>query len=148
MNKKTIIMTVAGLGLVTTLFAGCGPKHCQNENMHPRHEMKMMHDVFEDLALTSEQKSAIKDIMKSSRDEFKKEHPPRGMMPDASTFMTKDSFDKTAFIEAHKKQMEERMGQREAMLTKKAENFEKIFTILTPEQREQFITISKERKGE
>ena len=148
MNKKTIIMTAAGLSLVTALFAGCGPKHCDRDQMGPRHEMSMMHDVFKDLDLSSEQKGQIKDIMKSSKDEFKKERPTKGMMPDASTFMTKDSFDKAAFIESHKKQIAQRMEQRDIMLTKKAENFEKIFNILTPEQREKFITISKERNGE
>ena len=150
MNKKIFLTTVAGLGLATTLLAGCGAKHCDRdgEMRGHHHEMKMGKKMFSQLDLTREQKSQIKDIMREARDEMREKRSPKGMMPDASEFMSKDSFDKAAFIKVHKAKMAQMEKQRDAMLEKRAENFEKIFNILTPEQREKFIELSKKEPRE
>ena len=66
---------------------------------------------------------------------------------DASQFMSKESFDKAAFKkslqEKWKKQDELRQQRRAVRLERMADRMEKIFKVLTPEQREKLIELSK-----
>ncbi len=66
---------------------------------------------------------------------------------DASKFMTKDSFDKEAFkkakMEKWAQQDEMRKQRRAARLDRMADRMEKIFKVLTPEQREKLIELSQ-----
>ncbi len=117
-----------------------------------------MFQVMKQLDLTQEQKKAIQEIRKSQRAERKarkekmKENrmAMRHMMkPDLSKFMSSTAFDKVAFkVEMNRKfeQREERMEKkRAAILEKRAENMEKIFNILTPEQRNKWIQLSQSK---
>jgi protein CpxP len=158
MKKTTIVMT-ALLGLSTTLFAsGFGGKSCQNDRMYQKHSF---YKVMDQLDLSDAQKAQFKALRDSKRAErkaqrkaMKESRSKRVEMMrknrDLSQFMTADKFDKEAFKAVMKKRMEQREQMREkrseAMLAKRAESMEKIFNILTPEQREKWIQLSKQPK--
>ena len=97
------------------------------------HKGKGPHDMmFRGLNLTDAQKEQIRDIMKSQRDEMKR--PPVEEMRAMHEIVTSDSFDK-AKAEAQINKMDE---QRKAGMLKHLETQNKIYNILTPEQKKQF----------
>jgi protein CpxP len=158
MKKTTIVMTVL-FGLSTTLFAsGFGGKSCQNDRMYQKHSF---YKVMEQLNLSDAQKAQLKALRETKREKHKTEREAMkenrakrvGMMRkdrDLSQFMTAGKFDKEVFKAVMKKRMEQREQMRakrsEAMIAKSAESMEKIFNILTPEQREKWIQLSKQPK--
>ncbi|CAA6811460.1 MAG: Unknown protein [uncultured Sulfurovum sp.] len=153
MMKKTTraILLTLGLGTATLLaFGGCAG------HKGDKHRDGMM-KVVKQLDLTSEQKSALKTLKKERKAEreAKREAMKENrkamraeMKPDMSQFMTAESFDKAAFkahmtkkFDAKRKMME---SKKETRLEKRAEGMEKVFNILTPEQRTKWIALSKE----
>lgn len=154
--KKTALAILLTLGLGTVAAIACGgPGHHKGG----KHKDQMM-KVVKQLDLTSDQKSALKTLRKANKAERKtkmkamkenRKQMRESMKPDMSQFMTADSFDKEAFktqmnqkFEAKRQMME---GKKAAMLEKRATNMEKVFNILTPEQRIKWIELSKQ-KGE
>jgi len=154
--KKTTLAILLTLGLGTATLLACGGPGHHKGGKHKDGMMKMV----KQLDLTSDQKSALKTMRKANKAERKakmqamKENRKQmrtSMRPDMSQFMTADSFDKEAFktqmnekIEAKRAMME---GKKVAMLEKRATNMEKVFNVLTPEQRIKWIELSKQ-KGE
>ena len=177
MKKRLIIATVASLAVATAIFAGqpmmdgSGANNCDNQMSkscdHKKHckkgDYKKGHHraklffkkIFKELDLTYAQKSQIKDIVKESRKgsrEDRKSHRRgdfRRDMPDMSTFMSADKFDKDGFkkamIEKKAKRDEMRQKRRDTRLEKRADTMEKIFAILTPKQRTELIKLSQEK---
>ncbi len=94
----------------------------------PHHEMMM----FKDLNLTDAQKTQIRDIMKSQRDQMKR--PPLEERRAMHDIIASDSFDK-AKAEA---QIDKMAEQRKAGMLARMETQNKIYNILTPEQKKQF----------
>lgn len=157
--KKTAITLLITLGLGTALFAfGPGGGKCGG----PFGERKGgMFTTMKQLDLSSEQRDAMKEIMKSRKNEMQakrkemqenRKEMMQGMRPDLSTFMTADKFDKVAFkahmeqkFEAKRKMMQ---TKKDEMLEKRATGMEKMFNILTPEQRTKWIELSKEKQIE
>lgn len=154
--KKTALAILLTLGLGTATVMACGgPGH----HKVGKYKDRMM-KVVKQLDLTSDQKSALKKLREANKAERKakmqamKENRKQmraSMKPDMSQFMTANHFDKEAFkdqmnekFEAKRKMME---GKKAAMLEKRADNMEKVFNILTPEQRIKWIELSKQ-KGE
>ncbi len=88
--------------------------------------------MFKDLNLTDAQKQQIRDIMKSQRDAMKR--PPVEEMRAMHELIASDSFDK-AKAEAQIAKMEE---QHKAGMLAHMETQNKIYNILTPEQKKQF----------
>ncbi|EOG8102133.1 ATP-independent periplasmic protein-refolding chaperone Spy [Enterobacter ludwigii] len=100
--------------------------HKGKPGMH--HEMMM----FKDLNLTDAQKQQIRDIMKSQRDQMKRPSlDERRAMHD---IIASDSFDK-AKAEA---QIDKMAEQHKARMLAHMETQNKIYNILTPEQKKQF----------
>ena len=98
--------------------------NCKQHMMKSSHKMKKripMFKVIKQLNLSNVQRTQIKDIMMKSKKNGKT----------FNTLFTKDSFHKDEFIK--------RMGEkRENMIKSKADMIEKVYTVLTPKQREQF----------
>ncbi|MCF2194235.1 ATP-independent periplasmic protein-refolding chaperone Spy [Enterobacter hormaechei] len=92
------------------------------------HEMMM----FKDLNLTDAQKQQIRDIMKSQRDQMKR--PPLEERRAMHDIIASDSFDK-AKAEA---QIDKMAEQHKARMLAHMETQNKIYNILTPEQKKQF----------
>ncbi|AEW73224.1 Spheroplast protein Y [Enterobacter ludwigii] len=100
--------------------------HKGKPGMH--HEMMM----FKDLNLTDAQKQQVREIMKSQRDQMKRPSlDERRAMHD---IIASDSFDK-AKAEA---QIDKMAEQHKARMLAHMETQNKIYNILTPEQKKQF----------
>ena len=100
--------------------------HKGKPGMH--HEMMM----FKDLNLTDAQKQQIRDIMKSQRDQMKR--PPLEERRAMHDIIASDTFDK-AKAEA---QIDKMAEQHKARMLAHMETQNKIYNILTPEQKKQF----------
>ncbi|HGN8722659.1 TPA: ATP-independent periplasmic protein-refolding chaperone Spy [Enterobacter bugandensis] len=100
--------------------------HKGKPGMH--HEMMM----FKDLNLTDAQKQQIRDILKSQRDQMKR--PPLEERRAMHDIIASDSFDK-AKAEA---QIDKMAEQHKARMLAHMETQNKIYNILTPEQKKQF----------
>ena len=98
-----------------------------NGKFAPHHDM-----MFKDLNLTDAQKQQIREIMKGQRDQMKR--PPLEERRAMHDIIASDSFDK-AKAEAQIAKMEE---QRKANMLAHMETQNKIYNILTPEQKKQF----------
>ena len=102
--------------------------------MHHKGKPGMHHEMmtFKDLNLTDAQKQQIRDIMKSQRENMKRPSlEERRAMHD---LIASDTFDK-AKAEAQIDKME---AQHKAMALSRLETQNKIYNILTPEQKKQF----------
>ena len=130
-----------------------------NKNRHAT--QNRMFAIINKLNLTDEQKAKIKDIRKSKRANQKAYKLEKkayklqrraakirkmGVM-DLSKFMTVDKFDKEAFRAILTKKAEARKAKIQEMKTArinaKVDNMEKVFNLLTPEQRVELIEKSK-----
>ena len=100
--------------------------HKGKPGMH--HEMMM----FKDLNLTDAQKQQVRDIMKGQRDQMKR--PPLEERRAMHDIIASDSFDK-AKAEA---QIDKMAEQHKARMLAHMETQNKIYNILTPEQKKQF----------
>ncbi|NIF36471.1 ATP-independent periplasmic protein-refolding chaperone [Enterobacter sp. Tr-810] len=101
--------------------------------MHHKGKPGMHHDMmFKDLNLTDAQKQQVRDIMKSQRDQMKR--PPLEERRAMHDIIASDSFDK-AKAEA---QIDKMAEQHKAGMLARMETQNKIYNILTPEQKKQF----------
>jgi periplasmic protein CpxP/Spy len=150
--KKLTTVALLTVGLGTALFAcpsgGDGQRGGGYKNG--------MQKIMKQLDLSSEQKDQLKTLresrkamMQTKRKEFKENRKSMRaqMKPDMSTFMTANTFDKEAFKQEMQKKHEARRAMRDSkkssMLESRADNMEKMFNILTPEQRIKWIELSK-----
>ncbi|MCV2531800.1 ATP-independent periplasmic protein-refolding chaperone Spy [Enterobacter wuhouensis] len=101
--------------------------------MHHKGKPGMHHDMmFKDLNLTDAQKQQVRDIMKSQRDQMKR--PPLEERRAMHDIIASDSFDK-AKAEA---QIDKMAEQHKAGMLARMETQNKIYNILTTEQKKQF----------
>ena len=130
--------TAAQPGTETTATQpGAAPTAAQPDgaNVMPFHRggPGMRHDMmFKDLNLTDAQKQQIREIMKAQRDKM-----PRPSLEDRRAMhalVASDTFDR-AKAEAAAAKMAE---QHKEMLLTRMETHNKIYNILTPEQKKQF----------
>ncbi|WP_342320948.1 ATP-independent periplasmic protein-refolding chaperone Spy [Kosakonia sp. BYX6] len=135
MRKLTALFVAS-----TLAFGAANLAHAADTTAAPADSKPMMHHkgkgphdmMFKGLNLTDAQKQQIRDIMKSQREEMKR--PPVEEMRAMHDIVTSDSFDK-AKAEAQITKMEE---QHKAGMLKHMETQNKIYNILTPEQKKQF----------
>ncbi|XVB29521.1 ATP-independent periplasmic protein-refolding chaperone Spy [Citrobacter koseri] len=137
MKKLTALFVASTLALGAANLA-----HAADTTTAPSDSKPMMmhhkggpgqHDMmFKGLNLTDAQKQQIRDIMKGQRDQMKR--PPLEERRAMHDIITSDSFDK-AKAEAQIAKMEE---QRKANMLAHMETQNKIYNILTPEQKKQF----------
>lgn len=148
--KKRVITVIAALGLGSALMAsGHGMHACKHHK-----ERSSIYNTIEQLDLTEAQKKELQALRemqreerKASRKAMKEQRVGKQKRMDLGQFMSTEKFDKEGFKEAMKERMQQRAEmrekRREAMIEKRAERMEKIFHILTPEQREKWIQLSQ-----
>jgi Spy/CpxP family protein refolding chaperone len=126
-------------------------------DLHRRARRGALRRMARQLDLTSDQKEKIREIFTSERKAKKAqrrarrlhEKQPRELFGalNPETFMSADHFDKTAFVAASEKQAADRKAKREAKrqarIQHRAAFLEKIFNVLTPEQRVKWIELAK-----
>lgn len=152
--KKATTAVLLTLGLGTALVFAC-PAGGDKRGGPDRNGMKQ---IMKQLDLSSEQKDQLKtlrvsrkDMMKDKRKSCKEDRKAmrQQMKPDLNTFMTANTFDKKAFKQEMQKKFEAKRTMREnkrmAMLETRADHMEKMFNILTPEQRIKWIELSKQQ---
>ncbi|EMC0022392.1 ATP-independent periplasmic protein-refolding chaperone [Enterobacter cloacae] len=121
-------MAFAADTATTTAAPAEGKMMMHHKGKPGMHEMMM----FKDLNLTDAQKQQIRDIMKSQRDQMKR--PPLEERRAMHHIIASDSFDK-AKAEA---QIDKMAEQHKAHMLAHMETQNKIYNILTPEQKKQF----------
>ncbi len=139
MRKLTALFVASTLALGATSAAFAADTAtttaapAESKMMHHKGKPGMHHDMmFKDLNLTDAQKTQIRDIMKSQRDQMKRPSvEERRAMHD---IIASDSFDK-AKAQAQVDKMAE---QNKARMLGHMETQNKIYNILTPEQKKQF----------
>ncbi len=111
----------------TAAPADAKPMMHHNGKFAPHHDM-----MFKDLNLTDAQKTQIRDIMKGQRENMKR--PSLDERRAMHELVASDTFDK-AKAEAQIDKME---AQHKEMALARLETQNKIYNILTPEQKKQF----------
>ncbi|MEJ5067598.1 ATP-independent periplasmic protein-refolding chaperone Spy [Enterobacter sp. MYb186] len=139
MRKLTALFVASTLALGATSAAFAADTATttaaptESKMMHHKGKPGMHHDMmFKDLNLTDAQKTQIRDIMKSQRDQMKR--PPIEERRAMHDIIASDSFDK-AKAQAQVDKMAE---QNKARMLAHMETQNKIYNILTPEQKKQF----------
>ena len=131
---STLALGATSMGFVadtaTTTAAPAEGKMMMHHKGKPGMHHEMM--LFKDLNLTDAQKQQIRDIMKSQRDQMKR--PPLEERRAMHDIIASDSFDK-AKAEA---QIDKMAEQHKARMLAHMETQNKIYNILTPEQKKQF----------
>ncbi|KAF1369367.1 ATP-independent periplasmic protein-refolding chaperone Spy [Yokenella regensburgei] len=129
---STLALGAANLAHAADTTAPAASSDSKPMMMH--HKGKgMQHDMmFQGLNLTDAQKQQVRDIMKSQRENMKRTSvEERRAMHD---LIASDSFDK-AKAEA---QIDKMAAQHKTMMLSRMEAQNKIYNILTPEQKKQF----------
>ena len=139
MRKFTALFVASTLALGATSMAFAADTATttaaptEGKMMHHKGKPGMHHDMmFKDLNLTDAQKQQVRDIMKSQRDQMKR--PPLEERRAMHDIIASDSFDK-AKAEA---QIDKMAEQHKARMLAHMETQNKIYNILTPEQKKQF----------
>ncbi len=139
MRKLTALFVASTLALGATGMAFAADTATttaaptEGKMMHHKGKPGMHHDMmFKDLNLTDVQKQQVRDIMKSQRDQMKR--PPLEERRAMHDLIASDSFDK-AKAEA---QIDKMAEQHKAGMLARMETQNKIYNILTPEQKKQF----------
>lgn len=140
MRKLTALFVASTLALGATSAAFAADTAttttaapAEGKMMHHKGKPGMHHDMmFKDLNLTDAQKEQIRDIMKSQREQMKR--PPVEERRAMHDIIASDAFDK-AKAEAQVDKMAE---QHKARMLAHMETQNKIYNILTPEQKKQF----------
>ena len=139
MRKLTALFVASTLALGAANLAHAAdttaaPSDSKPMMMHHKGKPGMHHEMmmFKDLNLTDAQKQQIREIMKGQRDQMKR--PPLEERRAMHDIIASDTFDK-AKAEAQIAKMEE---QRKANMLAHMETQNKIYNILTPEQKKQF----------
>jgi len=139
MRKLTALFVASTLALGATSMAFAADTATttaaptEGKMMHHKGKPGMHHDMmFKDLNLTDAQKQQVRDIMKSQRDQMKR--PPLEERRAMHDIIASDSFDK-AKAEA---QIDKMAEQHKARMLTHMETQNKIYNILTPEQKKQF----------
>lgn len=139
MRKLTALFVASTLALGATSMAFAADTatttaaSTEGKMMHHKGKPGMHHDMmFKDLNLTDAQKQQVRDIMKSQRDQMKR--PPLEERRAMHDIIASDSFDK-AKAQA---QIDKMAEQNKARMLAHMETQNKIYNILTPEQKKQF----------
>jgi len=105
------------------------------------HRRAVMMQIMKKLDLSAEQREKIKNIKKEHFMKMKKIRKVRKGEYHFGQFITRNGFDRSGFI-----MMSEKRAQVRAV--NMAEHFEKMISVLTPEQRDKLKTVlNKERKN-
>jgi len=155
MKTLKVLTIVAITGLAGTVAANACPSNgqkneqCQTnkqdkcqKNKYQKHRANKneMKKIFQQLDLTSEQRTAMKSQRKDMRGQMKAnraEHGKRGMSG-MSTFVSAEGFDKQEFMDMATKRSQK-------MIEMRANMFEQKMNILTAEQRVKLAKLLQEK---
>ena len=137
MKKMTALFVASTLALGAANLAHAADTTAAQPESKPMMHHKGMHGgqhemMFKGLNLTDAQKQQIRDIMKGQRENMKR--PSLDERRAMHELIASDTFDK-AKAEAQIDKME---AQHKAMALSRMETQNKIYNILTPEQKKQF----------
>lgn len=137
MKKITALFVASTLALGAANLAHAADTTATQTESKPMMHHKGMHGgphemMFKGLNLTDAQKQQVRDIMKGQRDNMKR--PSLDERRAMHNLIASDTFDK-AKAEAQIDKME---AQHKAMALSRMETQNKIYNILTPEQKKQF----------
>ena len=137
MKKLTALFVASTLALGAANLAHAADTTAAQPESKPMMHHKGMHGgqhemMFKGLNLTDAQKQQIRDIMKDQRENMKR--PSLDERRAMHELIASDTFDK-AKAEAQIDKME---AQHKAMALSRMETQNKIYNILTPEQKKQF----------
>ena len=137
MKKITALFVASTLALGAANLAHAADTTAAQPESKPMMHHKGMHGgqhemMFKGLNLTDAQKQQIRDIMKGQRENMKR--PSLDERRSMHELIASDTFDK-AKAEAQIDKME---AQHKAMALSRMETQNKIYNILTPEQKKQF----------
>ena len=140
MKKITALFVASTLALGAANLAHAADTTAAQPESKPMMHHKGMHGgqhemMFKGLNLTDAQKQQIRDIMKGQRENMKR--PSLDERRAMHELIASDNFDK-AKAEAQIDKME---AQHKAMALSRMETQNKIYNILTPEQKKQFNAI-------
>ncbi len=156
--KVLTIVAVTGIAGVMTLNAqpmnmeNCKmlKKHCNAEKstegksykrlnkQHKMHKSPMM-KIFKELDLTQEQRATLKAHRKATKMQRKAEREKMFKERKIERFVTVDGFDREAFIQSATQ-------NSKRMIEMRADKFETMIGVLTPEQRLKLIELLKAEK--
>jgi len=144
MKTLKVLTIVAITGLVGATAVHAGPACKENDTMCQKRKdnRAAMQEIFQKLDLTSEQQNALNENRKEMRAQMMQtrldRHGKQGMA-NMDAFVSANGFDKQAYID-------DAMKKAQSRIEKRAEGFERTINILTPEQREKFVTLLKEKQ--
>ena len=144
MKTLKVLTIVAITGLVGASAVHAAPACKENDKMCQKRKDNRagMKEIFQQLNLTAEQKSAMKENRKEMRAQMKEKRSQRDGkrgMDNMSEFVSANGFDKEAFIANATQKAQTRIEMR-------ANRFEKTMNILTPEQRIKFVSLLQEKQ--
>lgn len=144
MKTLKVLTIVAITGLVGATAVHAGPACKENDKMCQKKKENRagMKEIFQQLNLTAEQKSAMKENRKEMHTQMKEKRSQRDGkrgMGNMSEFVSANGFDKEAFIAKSTQKVQTRIEMR-------ADRFEKTMNILTPEQRVKLVTLLQEKQ--
>jgi Spy/CpxP family protein refolding chaperone len=126
---------------------------------HPSHLQRMLKTMNKELDLSPEQKKQVKAIvaeyrqaLRAKKKEMRKSRKGMGQGKGmtAAAFMNAERFDKAAFMATIQKRWEmqdaRRAQWRKAHLELMADTMEKLYKVLTPEQRSKLVELSQKRR--
>ena len=140
--KVLTIVAITGLVGATAVHAGPGCKENDKMCQKRKDNRADVKEIFQELDLTAEQQSAMKENRKEMRAQMKDRRSQRDGkrgMDNMSEFVSANGFDKEAFIAKATEKAQSRIEMR-------ADRFEKTMNILTPEQRVKFVTLLQEKQ--
>ena len=139
-----------GKGQMHTMQGKHEHKGFKKEHFKNRHSaLRMLRGHMRELNLTTEQKVKLRAIMQAKREQMRALRAKQGQKPrvNFSNFMNSAEFDKEAFKAEMAKVQANRMAQNSKLRDQRveiiADTFSKIFNVLTLEQREKLIQLSK-----
>lgn len=152
MKTLKVLTIVAVTGVVGVIALNAQPmnmekrammmEHCQGtkgmKRHHAMHKNPMM-KIFKELDLTQEQRATLKVNRKATKMQRKAEREKMFKERKIERFVTVDGFDREAFIQSATQN-----SQR--MIEMRADKFETMIGILTPEQRVKLIELLKAEK--
>lgn len=153
MSKKLIIASIAlPLALSATGAFAFGGKHHQDR--HEECRQGLDRDMMKELNLTDSQKEQFKTLRQANKEEmkerFKGEQPEqRGELREdrakkLNDLLLADKFDPAKATEIAQERSNKQVERQVKMLSKQ----HKMLSILTPEQKKQFVELQKERLEE
>ncbi len=175
MKRTAVVVTMTSLAIASVLFAGQpisdqsdGMQKCRMHKTHCKKMDRKKHHFFKmiqnELTLNSTQEKALDTIIEESmierkiasiKDHFKemkqdrKDRKAKKGTRDMSKFMSADKFDKEAFkkvMQAKDQKRNEMMQKRDTQrIEHRADTMEKVFAILTPQQRTKLIELSQKK---